>query len=258
MALHRFRHLSSKAQPPSLRLVYLPFRAMAETTRFMLRHGGVPYEDEVIWGGVFAERRARGDFPFDKVPVMLIDGTTIAQSGTLARYAAKLADCYPADPAECAFNDAIFEMAQELCTINPMINCYVGRQYEQVKNWYFASLPSHVHNLEAQFRCVQEKRGGEFFGGTTASYADFNVYHHFANARLVEPQCIPDNYKLSKWMERMEELPAMKDYLAERPELVGIGENPGLLDKNGRFLSQRDPEGRALLVQGRFEFETAE
>ena len=30
----------------ALRLSYLPFRAMAETTRFIFRYGGVIYEDE--------------------------------------------------------------------------------------------------------------------------------------------------------------------------------------------------------------------
>lgn len=34
----------------SLTLEYLPFRAMAETTRFMLAYGGIKYKDEVVWG----------------------------------------------------------------------------------------------------------------------------------------------------------------------------------------------------------------
>ena len=37
-----------------------------------------------------------------------------------------------------------------------------------------------------------------------------------------------------------------------RPQLVGIGTDPGLLDRNGRFLSQRDPKGSAWLVDGIF------
>ncbi len=53
-------------------------------------------------------------------------------------------------------------------------------------------------------------------------------------------------------MERMGELPALRQYLDERPQLVGIGTDPGLLDRNGRFLSQRDPEGSAWLVDGVF------
>jgi hypothetical protein len=34
----------------SLRLVYLPFRAMAETTRMLLAVGQVQYDDEAVWG----------------------------------------------------------------------------------------------------------------------------------------------------------------------------------------------------------------
>ena len=50
--------------------------------------------------------------------------------------------------------------------------------------------------------------------GATPSHGDFNVYHHLANARrhmsknlrlhlcrLVEEQCVPDSFELSKWME---------------------------------------------------------
>jgi hypothetical protein len=36
----------------------------------------------------------------------------ILRGGSIARFAAKLAACYPADPARCALNDAVFEMAQ--------------------------------------------------------------------------------------------------------------------------------------------------
>lgn len=238
----------------ALRLSYLPFQAMAETTRFLFRYGGVKYQDEVVWGHVFSERRREGEYPFDKVPVLYIDGMAVAQSGSIARFAAKLAACYPADPARCALNDAVFEMAQELCTINPMINCYTGREFEQVKGWYFGHLPQHLANLDAQLEAATRSEGS-FFGGSGPSHADFNVYHHLANARLVEPECIPESYKLCHWMELMESLPSMKQYLEERPQLVGIGTDPGLVDKAGRFLSQRDPEGRAILVDGCFIFE---
>eukprot|EP00435_Cladocopium_sp_Y103_P068306 s233_g31.t1 len=230
----------------ALRLSYLPFQAMAETTRFLFRYGGVKYQDEVVWGHVFSERRRQGEYPFDKVPVLYIDGMAVAQSGSIARFAAKLAACYPADPARCALNDAVFEMAQELCTINPMINCYTGGEFERVKRWYFGFLPQHLANLDAQLEAATRSEGS-FFGGSAPSHADFNVYHHLANARLVEPQCIPESSKLCHWMELMELLPSMKQYLEERPRLVGIGTDPGLVDKAGRFLSQRDPEGRAIL-----------
>ena len=41
---------SKSGAMPDLRIVYLPFRAMAETTRFILEYGNIPYTDEVVWG----------------------------------------------------------------------------------------------------------------------------------------------------------------------------------------------------------------
>ena len=55
------------------RLVYLPFRAMAETTRMMLAHGDVAYDDEAIWGAEFQRRKRSGAFPWGKTPVLELD-----------------------------------------------------------------------------------------------------------------------------------------------------------------------------------------
>ena len=92
--------------------------------------------------------------------------------------------------------------------------------------------------------------------GATPSHGDFNVYHHLANARLLKKTL--KGFVFAGWlrssasqralssrngwseslkggesiaMRRMEALPTMKAYLEERPQLVGIGKDPGLLDK---------------------------
>ena len=92
---------------PRIKLEYLPFRAMAETTRFMLQYGKIPYADHVVWGRTFAARRSAGHYAFDKVPVMHVaERPAIPQSGTMARFAAKLAGCYPSGELEIAANIA--------------------------------------------------------------------------------------------------------------------------------------------------------
>jgi len=145
-------------------------------------------------------------------------------------------------------------MAQELCTINPMINCYTGRQFDEIKAWYFRELPRHLSNLERQLMVATRDGSFDFFGGATPSHADFNVYHHLANAQLVEPDCVSKHPRLARWMTTMEALPSLRTYLDERPQLVGIGTDPGLMDKTGRVIRQRDPEGRALIKDGVFLF----
>ena len=74
------------AKKVDIRICYLPFRAMAEPTRMILRYGGVKYEDEAVWGEHFSRLRAKKQFPFDKVPCMLVKDEgrkewTLAQSG---------------------------------------------------------------------------------------------------------------------------------------------------------------------------------
>ena len=56
----------------------------------MLHYGKIKFEDFVVWGHVFHERREKQTYPFDKVPVMhvKVDGkatVSIAESGALAR-----------------------------------------------------------------------------------------------------------------------------------------------------------------------------
>ena len=50
----------------------------------------------------------------------------MAQSGAIARWSARLAGVYPQDPAQVALADSVYELGQELCTVNPLVNCYTG------------------------------------------------------------------------------------------------------------------------------------
>ena len=47
ISITNFPRRNLQVGPMALRLSYLPFRAMAETTRFLFRYGGVKYQDEV-------------------------------------------------------------------------------------------------------------------------------------------------------------------------------------------------------------------
>lgn len=211
---------------PRIRLEYLPFRAMAETTRFCLRHGGIPYEDNVVWGRTFAQRRQQGRYPFDKVPVIHVgERPAVAQSGTMARLAAKLAGLYPLDPVLCAESDAVFELAQEMCTINPLINCYTGSDFQRIHNAYFRQLPAQLEQLERMLHRTTAATPGaspHFFGGTAPSHADFNAFHHLDNATTAEPDCVESD-DLLEWMGRMRALPALGAYLDERPQVSNRG-----------------------------------
>lgn len=265
-----------------LRIVYLPFRAMAEPTRMLLALGSVPYEDEAVWGSAFQQYKQQQLFPFGKTPVMVIPSTTlectltmadsanggivVAQSGALARHAAKLAGRFPTeDHTACAVSDAIFELGQEMCTINPLVNCYTGDYFDQIKRHYFRDVaPVVLPQLERQLTTVgrtlalqqeeeeqQQGDGGVFFAGNRASYGDINVFHMLNNAVLLEPDLLSvETPALEEWYWRVAALDGLQEYLEKRPTLNGVAEDPGWEDRRGVRITQRTSPGRAWLVDG--------
>eukprot|EP01046_Picozoa_sp_COSAG06_P053051 COSAG06_NODE_9079_length_1992_cov_3.759113_2_plen_230_part_00 len=103
---------------------------------------------------------------------------TVAQSGAIARWSARLAGCYPEDPARAAVADSVYELGQELCTINPLVNCYVGQDFDRIENHYFGEvLPQALPQLERELEraaaaCAAYAPllpGEAFFASTSAS-----------------------------------------------------------------------------------------
>ena len=171
-----------------------------------------------------------------------------------------------------AWNDAIFDRAQEMCTVNPLINCMTGRRYEETKRWYFdePNFPTQVRQLCRQLKISKESLAKvpgavtkTFFGGTQPSHADFNVLHMLMNAELAEKNSVASaaaaespeaEESILQFMKDMQSLDGVKEYLEKRPKLVGIGYDPGLEDREGAFVNQRNPRGCVWIVDGKFDF----
>jgi len=245
----------------------------------MLAHSGIEYDDEAIWGAEFQRRKATGEFPWGKTPVLQLAGAgrTVAQSGAIARWSARRAGCYPTSPARAALADSVYELGQELCTINPLVNCYTGHDFERIRHHYFSDvMPQALPQLERELERaaaapagggVSPFRPGEVYfasevepreGSAAAdepTLADFNIFHHLDNAQLLEPDLLHGYPALLRWQERMRALPRLQLFLENRPVLNGIGEDPGLEDRQGVRVTQRSPEGQAWLRDGLWCFD---
>lgn len=58
--------------------------------------------------------------PLGSMPLLKVDGFTHAQSLSLARYAAKLADLYPIDPIQALYVDEVMDTMNEMISAFPM------------------------------------------------------------------------------------------------------------------------------------------
>ena len=74
-----------------LRLIYPKFPFWrAEVPRLALHLGGVAFENYHPTREEIREYKSDGRLPFGQVPILVVDGETIAQTGAIARFCGKL------------------------------------------------------------------------------------------------------------------------------------------------------------------------
>mmetsp|Transcript_20783 Transcript_20783/g.34808 ORF Transcript_20783/g.34808 Transcript_20783/m.34808 type:complete len:219 (-) Transcript_20783:190-846(-) len=194
----------------AFKLYYLPMRARAEPIRMILHCGGIEYEDVTIPFQSWQDYKTGMEIcPFGQLPsIQFPTGEVIAQSGSIIRYAAKLAHIYPEDPLEAARADMIYELAQDMNVINAIVNFWPTRTdaYTQNTETYFLNFPRMVTSAQMIL----------FFGGVQPHFGDFALFHIIDNSLLVRPSCLQGHPQLRAWYERMCIIPKMAEYLEKR------------------------------------------
>ena len=98
-----------------LKLTYFDFHGgRGEPARLALSIGGIPFEDDRVPTSDWEHRKAHT--PFGALPVLEVDGQTLAQSNAINRYVGKLADLYPTDPWQAALCDEVMEAVEDIGT----------------------------------------------------------------------------------------------------------------------------------------------
>ena len=97
------------------KLVYFDIDgARGEAARLAMVIGGVPFDDDRV---KFADWEGRKPgTPFGALPVLDLDGQTVAQCNGINRYVGKLAGLYPSDPWQAALCDEAMDAVEEIST----------------------------------------------------------------------------------------------------------------------------------------------
>jgi glutathione S-transferase len=84
-------------------------------------HGGrgeparsAPFEDDRVPPSDWQWRKQ--DTPFGALPVLEVDGQTLAQSNAINRYVGKITDLYPSDAWQAALCDEVMEAVEDINT----------------------------------------------------------------------------------------------------------------------------------------------
>eukprot|EP00938_MAST-03A_sp_MAST-3A-sp1_P001569 g1569.t1 len=215
-----------------LRLVYFPVRAKAEAIRMAFAFGNVTYENvspQSYFGMKWMEG-AKEQTPFRQLPLLVIDDEKpIAQSGTIMRFVCSelVPELTPKESVQAARCDSLWEASQELATmptnVNPIVNVFRGKEFEEKKQDYFKLAHAKLENLE-QKHCSSES----FLLGDHPYYCDLGLYHVLDNTHTLEPESLNGYPQLRSLMKRVESIESISNYLNNRPMCLDIGVNPRL------------------------------
>ena len=212
-----------------LDLIYFNLRALAESPQMMMNYAGVEYLYEMAWdyyGKPWSE--AKLDVAFGQLPVLVVNEKFhIWQSGAIVRYLAKLTGTMPEDHLLAARVDAVFEQSQELfAPLNPTVNVKIGEEHLKFKEIFLSSFPRILKNFA---RLLEHGYEGPFFFGSQPYYCDFSVYHHFSLATILQQDILNAYPSILDFMVAVKNLSGVKEYLASRPEIIDVGNDPKLI-----------------------------
>jgi glutathione S-transferase len=201
-----------------LKLVYFDIDgARGEAARLAMVIGGVPFEDDRVKFPDWESRKP--STPFGALPVLELDGQTVAQSNGINRYVGKLAGLYPSDAWQAALCDEAMDAVEEIATrLWSTMPLPAAEKKVQRESLAAGLLSSSLERL--QRRLVAH--GGQYFADGRLTVADLKVFvwiRHLRSGQLDHvPVDLPDRVapQLVEHYERVKEYPAVKAYYAER------------------------------------------
>jgi glutathione S-transferase len=191
--------------------------ARGEAARLALVIGGVPFEDDRVkftdWEG------RKSGTPFGALPVLEVDGQTVAQSNGINRYVGKLAGLYPADAWQAALCDEAMDAVEEIATrVWSTMRLPAAEMKAQRESLAAGPLAYSLDRL--QQRLVAH--GGRYFADGRLTVADLKVFvwiRHLRSGQLDHVAVdLPDRVapRLVEHHDRVKAHPAVKTYYAER------------------------------------------
>jgi glutathione S-transferase len=204
---------------PRLTLTYFDMDAgRGEPARLAMAIGGVAFEDRRV---AFADWRAlKAATPYGAIPVLEVDGQTVAQSNGINRFVGKLAGLYPTDDFQAALCDEVMDAVEDVT--NAVVATFSITDPAELKARRQAladgPIPFYLERLQRRL----EERGGRYFADDRLTVADLKVYvwtKHLKSGRLDHiPTDLPDRVAplLVRHCERVGSHPKVQAYYERR------------------------------------------
>ncbi|XP_047488794.1 hematopoietic prostaglandin D synthase-like [Penaeus chinensis] len=199
---------------PDFTLIYFNARGSAEPIRWMFTYADIPFNDERIEKEDWSDRKS--SIPGGKLPVLMVDERPLPQSQAIARFIAKEAGLVPEDNLDAAYCDALVDTVRDV--MEKVYSKIMSEEDEdERKRWFMEDFfPYHMAPVLARLNA--RLSGREWFVGDQVTWADFMIAHAFGEIHCHHPEAFEEYSAVTEHIEKVRELPAIKDWIENRPE----------------------------------------
>merc|ERR1712126_52995 len=211
MGSHIQLYSQVKVRMSDIKLTYFNGVGRAETCRLILAYAGVRYTDQRLTIDQFVGIKDK--LPYGQLPVLKIEGESIAQSTAIARMLADKYGLSGRTNLEKAQADEIVDAINDIR--DPFRKAIRDKDEEKLNEIISETIPKTMAKLEA--RLVE--RGGQFFAGNKLSWADLHMFRFVDEVWLFKSdlKILDDVPHIKNLMDRIEAEPNIAKWLQSRP-----------------------------------------
>uniref|UniRef100_A0AC34GAH4 Glutathione S-transferase n=1 Tax=Panagrolaimus sp. ES5 TaxID=591445 RepID=A0AC34GAH4_9BILA len=193
------------------KLSYFDTRGLGEPIRLLFNYAKVDFEDFRFTREQWAT--IKPTTPIGKIPLLEFDGNFLVQSAAISRYLAKKFGLAGKDDLEQAKVDAIVDENKDFKKAIPWLMV----KYEDVNGEKTKIVPEADVYLPLYKKYLQESGSG-FLVKSGITFADFQVSEFLITLQQNAPEVIEKYPDLIKYLNRLKNLPQLKEYYASRKE----------------------------------------
>ncbi|KAI1709687.1 putative glutathione S-transferase 5 [Ditylenchus destructor] len=204
------------------KLHYFDSRGWAEPIRLILQYAGQKYYEERYsipdWETYWPEKKKA--FPYEKVPVLEVDGKQLAECYAIARFLALQYDLAGRDAWERAKVDEIADFHKDVAReIAPYFQTKRGyREGDAAKLRESVFLPALEKYFPFFLKRLQESGSG-YFVKSGITWVDFLVADYLTNVVIHGDGVLESQFpNLEEYRQRILRNPKIKDYISSRKQ----------------------------------------
>jgi len=204
---------------PAYKLTYFNARARGEVPRWVLSYAGQSFEDVRVDGPDWPALKPKT--PMGQLPFLEVDGKTLPQSTSIARYLARKHGLAGQGEWEAATIDALVDYVADASKgyYEWLKTTFVPdnqARSDEVKYEYLnVGIKPYLEGLERMLK--QQQDGKAFFFGVNPTWADFAVVIFLDDLFTLDKDILEKYPTLAAHSDKVHGLKGIEEWIAKRP-----------------------------------------